>query len=180
MSRSNSVFLSVPVKLDGLFLKEFNFISFWQDWPFSVSFLIRTYDECCSFSTWKNPLFSAFSDRSTTKGEDFSQTSSKPHHKRPTLKPQEYHSTLETWRGLNPNQRQSELTFYKSLHHLVSIQILRRSSGFRYELVVVAAMILRWFKASPRTIKLLLWLPSKVVLGIRRSFVVIHMKKRKT
>ena len=27
---------------------------------------------------------------------------------------------------------------------------------------------------------LVLWLPSKVVLGIRRSFVVIHKKKRKT
>ena len=25
-----------------------------------------------------------------------------------------------------------------------------------------------------------MWLPSKVVLGIRRSFVVIHKKKRKT
>ena len=103
-----------------------------------------------------------------------------PHHKHPTLNPQEYHSTLETWRVLSPNQRRSELTFYKGLHHLVSIQILHRSSGFRYELLVVTAMTLRWLKASPRTIKLLLWLPSKVVLGIRRSFVVIHKKKRKT
>ena len=95
---------------------------------------------------------------------DFEEEYLSPHHKHPTLKPQEYQSTLETWRVLNPNQRQSELTFYKGLHHLVSIQILLRSSGFSYELVVVTAMILRWFKASPRTITALesrTWHPKK-------------------